>query len=116
MEILHRRALLAGASGLVFASRNDTLLDPHNIRDSWNNIRGVAGLEWMTPHHLRKTALNQISLVFDIETAAAFADHKNSGVTSRHYIERVETVAPDVRAALDELSPRAPLKLVESAS
>jgi integrase len=114
--ILRNRALLAGPSGLVFATRNDTLLDPHNVRESWRNIRRGAGLGWMTPHHLRKTALSRIAKVFDIETAALFADHKGIAVTERHYIEKVAAVGPDVRSAFTELAPKPHLRLVEKAS
>ncbi|WP_369831184.1 hypothetical protein [Cryobacterium sp. Y50] len=62
--ILRNRALLAGQSGLLFASRNDELLDPHTMRESWRHIQEAARLGGMTPHHIRKTALSKISQVF----------------------------------------------------
>lgn len=114
--VLRNRALLAGPSGLVFSSRNDSLLDPHNVRESWRNIRGAAGLSWMTPHHLRKTALSRIAEVFDIETASRFADHKGIEVTRRHYIEKVAAVGPDVRSAFTDLAPKSNSRIVARAS
>jgi integrase len=115
-EILRNRALLAGPSRLLFATRNDTLLDPHNVRESWRNIRDSVGLTWLTPHHLRKTSLTKIAEVFDAATAAKFADHKSVAVTQRHYLERGETMGPDVRRALDELAPPAPGEAAEPLS
>ena len=116
VPILSNRALLAGPSTLLFASRNDTLLDPHNMRESWRNIREAAGLGWMKPHHLRKTALTKIADVFDIETAAKFADHKDSAVTKRHYVGTPLVPGPDVRTAFDDLAPKTGLRLVEKVS
>ncbi|TFB48911.1 site-specific integrase [Cryobacterium tagatosivorans] len=115
VAILRNRARLAGPSGLLFASRNETLLDPHNMRESWRNIRDAAGLGWMTPHHLRKTALSRIAEVFGLEAASAFVDHKGTDVTTRHYIEKVLVAGPDVRTAFDGLSPKSHLRLVEKA-
>ena len=59
VEALRNRAMPAGPSGLLFASRNDTLLDLHTMRESWSHIREAAGLGWMKPHRLRKTALSK---------------------------------------------------------
>ncbi|WP_166784638.1 MULTISPECIES: tyrosine recombinase XerC [unclassified Cryobacterium] len=115
VDILRNRALLAGPSGLLFASRNDTLLDPHNMRESWRNIRDGARLGWMKPHHLRKTTLSKIAEVFDLETASKFADHKGTDVTTRYYIERAVVAGPDVRTAFTDLAPKPHLRLVEKA-
>jgi integrase len=113
-EILRHRALLAGPSRLLFATRNDTLLDPHNVRESWRNIRDSVGLTWLTPPHLRKTSLTKIAEVFDDETAAKFVDHKSVTVTRRHYLQRSETIGPDVRPALDELAPFAAARAADN--
>lgn len=118
-EILGRRALLAGPSGLVLATRNDTLLSPRNFREAWRRERRRAGMDWLRPHNLRKTALTKVSTVYGNETASKFADHKTVAITEAHYIEATENVGPDVRPALEELAPPAPerhLTLVEKAA
>ena len=115
-EILKRRALLAGPSGLIFQTRNDTLLSPRNVRSSWRNIREQAGLGWVTPHNLRKTAVTKVNSVFGLEIASAFVEHKTSEVMKKHYVEVIEAAGPDVRSALDELAPRGHLTLVKRVS
>ena len=106
--ILARRALLVGPSGLIFASRNDTLLNPHNVREAWRRERGRAGLDWLVPHNLRKTALSCIEEAYGLETAQAFADHASPLVTKTHYITARTKVGPDVRPALNRLAPTKP--------
>ena len=105
--VLRRRAKFAG-TGQLFTSRNGTLLSPRNVRESWRRERERCGLEWMTPHNLRKTALTQIAAVYGDETASQFADHKSQAVTKKHYLEARENVGPDARVALDALAPGGP--------
>jgi integrase len=99
--------------GLLFATRNHTLLSPHNVRESWRNVRDAAGLGWVSPHNLRKTALSEIDAVFGIEAASSFADHTSVAVTERHYVAKKVAPAFDARVALDRLAPRPVLRLVE---
>lgn len=106
-DILRRRAPMAAEleSGLIFCTRNQTLLDPHNVRGSWRNIRKAADLVWMTPHHLRKTALSKVESVFGLAITSEFADHKTTEVTRIHYVEKIQKAGPDVRRALNMLAP-----------
>lgn len=114
--VLRKRALCAGESGLLFTSRNGTFLIPHNVRESWRHVRDEAGLGWVKPHHLRKTALSRIAEVFGLDAASKFAGHKTTAITDRHYIEKTETVGPDVRAAFAALAPKSHLTLIENIS
>jgi integrase len=106
-KVLRKRAALAAdrESKLLFVTRNETLLDPHNVRESWRNIRAASDLEWMRPHHLRKTALSSIANVFGVESARAFADHANVETTDISYIDKGEKEILDLRNAFDELAP-----------
>ena len=104
-SILRARAKLAGPSGLLFATRKDTLVSPHNAHESWRNVRNRRGLGWVTPHHLRKTATTAVNDVFGLEVAAEFLDHSSTLITATHYVEAREKVPVDARAALDSLAP-----------
>lgn len=101
-EILTRRAANIGASGLLFVSRNETTLDPHNVRDSWRNIRNRFDLGWVKPHHLRKTAATRVDAMFGEEITSKFLGHKSTDVTRNYYLATKRKVAPDVTAALDK--------------
>jgi len=105
-DVLRRRAAqTTNAEGYLFVSRKDTLLAPQNVRSSWRNIRGRFDLDFVTPHHLRKTSLTTIARVFDVQTASLFVDHKDVMTTETHYIQELKEAAPDVRKALDGLAP-----------
>jgi integrase len=101
-ELLDVRALAAGTNGLLFPSRNGTLLDPHNVRESWRNIRAQVGLEWVTPHHLRKTAAARVEAMFGEEITSVFLGHKSVDVTRKYYIPAKPKIAPDVRRAFTQ--------------
>lgn len=108
-DVLRRRAAqTTNADGYLFVSRNDTLLAPRNVRSSWRNIRSRFDLDFVTPHHLRKTSLTAIARVFDVQTASLFADHKDVTTTETHYIQELKEAAPDVRKALNTLAPTSP--------
>lgn len=115
LPTLRRRAALSADNpeGLLFVSRNRTLLSPHNVRESWRNVRAEAGLEWMSPHNLRKTALSEINDVFGIDVASGFVNHDKPVITETYYTGKKIAPAVDARAALDRLAPRPVLRLVE---
>ncbi|MET4781304.1 integrase [Glaciihabitans sp. UYNi722] len=92
--------------GLLFATRNHTLLSPHNVRESWRNVRDAASLGWVSPHNLRKTALSEIDAVFGIEAASGFANHTSTSVTTRHYVGKKVAPAFDARAPWTGSRPR----------
>ncbi|WAB84965.1 tyrosine-type recombinase/integrase [Microcella daejeonensis] len=103
-EILTRRAALAGPSGLLFASRNDTILDPHNVRETFRKHLDAAGLPRVKLHSLRKTALTVIAESNGIQAAADYAAHSSSDITARHYVASRDFVR-DQRSALKALAP-----------
>ncbi|WP_411699173.1 tyrosine-type recombinase/integrase [Conyzicola sp.] len=103
-DILRHRAPLS-RSGLIFETRNATLVNPRNFRESWRNIRDAAGLGWVKPHHMRKTALTTVARELGDEVAQRMADHKDIATTRAHYIEATEDLGPDARVALNQLAP-----------
>jgi integrase len=116
VDILHRRAVEAGASGLLFATRNDGLINPHHVQQAWLRLRDAADLSWVTPHTLRRTSITRIANQFTNEIASAFVNHSSVAITERHYIEAQQQLSPDVREALDRLGPPPHLTLVERVS
>lgn len=104
VPILKNRALIS-KSGLLFETRNATLISPRNFRESWRQIRDQAGLGWAKPHHMRKTALTTVARELGEEVAQRMADHKDIATTRAHYIEASENIGPDARSALNQLAP-----------
>jgi len=116
VNILRRRAAEAGLSGLLFATRRDSLINPHHVQQAWVRLRDAANLSWVTPHALRRTAISRIASAHGAEAASAFVDHSSVSITERHYIEAQEQLSPDVRSALNGLAPPPHLVIVEQAS
>lgn len=56
------------------------------IRKRIKKIGKILGYN-LYPHTLRKTAINQISKLIDLETASEFANHNDIKTTKNHYIE-----------------------------
>lgn len=102
-EILRVRATVAGDSGLLFVSRDGTLIDPHWARDSWRTIRKRVDLDWVKLHNLRAVALTAIIEEHGVEAAAAYGGN-SPAVVRKHYDGRTQSVQ-DARAALESLSP-----------
>lgn len=85
---------------MVFAGRTG-LRNPDSVWRQWRQIRGVLGLDWVTPHAFRKT----VATILDDEglTARQAADqlgHAQVSMTSDVYFGRGRT-HPQAAAALD---------------
>ena len=93
-DLLDRRALAAGASGLLFPGHNWTLLDPHDVRESWRKVRARVGLEWVTPHHPRTTAAARVEAMFGEEVTSVFLGPSSPEMTRKFYIPAKPKVAP----------------------
>jgi integrase len=69
-------------------------------------VRDAAGLGWLVPQHLRKSALTAIENPFDMQSAADFAGHSDVRVTE-DYVATLAKEPQDLRSAfttLDELA------------
>lgn len=58
------------------------------IRERIKKMGYIIGIEELYPHTLRKTAINLINNLIGLGIAASYANHKNSDVTSKHYIAK----------------------------
>ncbi len=87
--------------GLVFASTTGTIRDPHATRRAWRDFRAkVHGYDWVELRSLRSTVATLVGRSTDARTAADQLGHAGTGVTEKHYIERVRR-GPDVRDVLE---------------
>lgn len=89
-------------SDFVFASTTGTPQDPDNVRRVLRTVRANAGLDWVTPHSIRKTVATLLDARFSTKVAAAQLGHSSTAMTERHYIQR-PAEAPDSTAILEEL-------------
>lgn len=105
VEILRARKDIAAdqPQDAVFASRRGTWLSPHNVRRQWREARADTGLEWVTPHTLRKTVATAIARVADSKSAAAQLGHASETVTSTYYIAK-PILVPDVSDILEQFA------------
>ena len=58
------------------------------IRERIKKMGYIIGIEELYPHTLRKTSINLINNLIGLGIAASYANHKNSDVTSKHYIAK----------------------------
>jgi len=93
----------AKAQDAIFASRRGTWLSPHNVRRQWREARADTGLEWVTPHTLRKTVATVIAQEADTKSAAAQLGHASEGITSTYYIAK-PILVPDVSDILEQFA------------
>ncbi|MEO7006828.1 MAG: tyrosine-type recombinase/integrase, partial [Terrimesophilobacter sp.] len=108
-EVLAARLELiadAGPEALLFYSRNNTPLQPGNLRRTWRTIRDATeGLDFVIPHTLRKT-LATLLADSDPYYAAAFLGHgPGTAVLFAHYVERNRNLNPAGAAPLEGLAP-----------
>ena len=106
VEILRARRDRAKGP-LVFPSRAGTVWSPANARTLLRTVRGKAGLPKLTPHTMRRTYGTAVERAFDMHTASEALGHSDEAVTRNAYVRPAE-LGPDVRSALDELSPKLP--------
>lgn len=103
LDVLTRRRITStgNAHDVVFPTAAGTLWDQNNVRKTLRKALEPAGLSWITPHELRRTVATEVDRAHGTRAAADTLGHADESVTRRHYIQR-ETIAPDVRATLDE--------------
>jgi integrase len=71
--LIERRERLQPTSSndLVFASTSGTPQDPDNLRRLWRRVREQAGLDWVTPHTIRKTVATLLDTKVSTKAAAS---------------------------------------------
>lgn len=102
VAVLTRRRVTAvgNALDLVFPSAAGTFIDPKNWRTRLREALKPAGLQWVTPHSLRRTVATALDRAESTRTAADQLGHAGEEVTRRHYVAKAH-VGPDVREHLD---------------
>lgn len=93
---------LANVHDAIFPSANGYWRDPNNVRKQWRKVRDDLGLDWVTPHTLRKTVATILNQKLGTGAAAQQLGHSDEGITRKHYIERAAMVGPDARDVLNE--------------
>lgn len=103
-----RPEVSTGRADLVFASRNGTELDAHNVRRSFRRVAADAGLdaaEW-TPRELRHSF---VSLLSDsgvpLEHISRLVGHSGTAVTEAVYRQQLRPVLEHGAIAMDEIFP-----------
>lgn len=94
---------LPSEGGLVFPTRNGTVLSRRNVATRLREAIGDDELAWVSSHNFRKTAATLVEREYGVGAASKLLGHSGVAVTERHYIERSQ-VAPDARGALDQLA------------
>ena len=59
------------------------------VRARVKDIGKIVDIDDLYPHTLRKTVVNIISRLGNIEDGALIAHHKNTNVTKEHYVEKL---------------------------
>lgn len=94
---------LPAEDGLVFPSARGGIRSPDNVRRQLRQARGD-GLDWVTPHALRKTTATVIAEVNGPDAAADQLGHSDGRTTARFYVDRRHRII-DNRNALARLAP-----------
>jgi integrase len=105
----------SGPDGLLFHSRNGTILSPANVRRQWRAIRAARDgvpinidLSDVTPHVFRKTAADTVDKKIGIRIAADMLGHSSTAITEEFYVRPVKNVDPATAEALQSLGPAQP--------
>src|SRR5690606_16403933 len=108
---LHRMRRGSGAhpGALVFATRNGTELDAHNVRRDFRKIAKQAGLvaeDW-TPRELRHSFVSLLSdSGVSLEEIARLCGHSGTAVTAQVYRHQIRPVMQEPARALDGIFKR----------
>lgn len=95
---------LPSVDGVVFPTRTGTVQSRRNVSTRLREaLAADESLSWVSSHNFRKTTGTLVERAYGIEAASKQLGHSGVAVTERHYVERA-AVAPDTRAALDQLS------------
>lgn len=75
---------------LFIVKKNDKYVQmkQNTIRNRIKKIGKLIGYENLYPHTLRKTAINILSNIIDLNFASEYANHDNIKITKEHYIKR----------------------------
>ena len=78
-----------GPKDYIFFRAKDksTHLTPTALSRTVRKVGAIVGIPDFYPHSVRKTRINQIYNEFGIDTAAAYANHRDSKTTKDHYIK-----------------------------
>jgi integrase len=111
--VAHRSQLDRPPAGdaLVFATRNGTELDAHNVRRAFRRVVADAGLDptaW-TPRELRHSFVSLLSdSGMPLEQIARLLGHNGTAVTERVYRHQLRPVLEEGAAALNVIFPGRP--------
>ena len=92
VTMLTRRRINAEGNthDVVFPTATGSLWDPKNARTALRRALKPAGLDWITPHELRRTVATELDRALGIDAAASTLGHADKRTTERHYVQRVE--------------------------
>jgi integrase len=96
IEVLERRRSdESNPLDAVFVTRKGTWYQVNNVERRWREIRTGTELEWVAPHHFRKTVATLISARVDSETASQQLGPSSSAITREYHIAK-PALAADV--------------------
>ena len=109
-DVIHQRMALLDpedAEHLLFYSRVNTPLTPHNVRRTFRGILRNAGLEGMdiTPHSFRRTGATLLANELGIQAAADMLGHTSTSTTKAHYTEPDRRVMSEPAEVMQRLAP-----------
>jgi len=104
----HQGKSTSPPAGLVFATRNGTALDSHNVRRSFRRVVAAAGLDpaaW-TPRELRHSFVSLLSASgVPLEQISRLVGHNGTAVTEAVYRQQLRPVLDEGTSAMDRLFP-----------
>ncbi len=106
----HRARLTSApaADDYVFATRNGTELDAHNVRRAFRKIAAVAGLDaiqW-TPREMRHSFVSLLSdSGMPLEHIARLVGHSGTATTEAVYRQQIRPVLEHGATAMDDIFP-----------
>ncbi len=102
-EVVRRRAAGVEETRTIFANRNGDPLSPYNVRRTFRDFLGEAGLadSGISLRWYRRTGATVIARAMGSNAAAAFLGHSSTAITEGHYIERDRSVDPTPAAHLE---------------
>ncbi len=95
----------AGLDAPLFPTSTGRWRSRSNMRRALRSARALAGLDWVTPHSLRRTVATFVEEELGLGNASRQLGHRDERTTRVHYVDRAP-LAPDNTAALEALAPR----------
>lgn len=92
---------------LIFFTRNETPLAPHNVRRTFREMLKSVGLDGIdiSPHAFRRTGATLLAHQVNIETAAEVLGHSTPATTRAHYAEPDRRINAASAHVLEQLAP-----------